>query len=119
MAVQRRALPAGDYAAIVGEAVVAEDYLRQHMHEDPAAVDEFLGDYDVIRKTHIATHLRLSGRRFAIATTVRNQADEAVASVTLVGSSSDLQPRKEKLARLLLRHVGAWSRRSLTAREAI
>jgi DNA-binding IclR family transcriptional regulator len=102
-----------------GSVAEREDYLRRHMQEDPEAVDEFLADYEAIQRTRIATHIRLSGTRFAIATTVRNGSGKAVASVTLVGPSSDLRPRKEKLANVLLRHVDSWSRRSLVAREAI
>ena len=96
-----------------------EVYLRRQMAEDPEAVEEFLAEYEDIRRTGIAAHLRLSGTRLAIGTTVRNQVGEAVASVTLVGATHDLQPRREELDTLLLAQADAWSRRSLTAREAI
>jgi DNA-binding IclR family transcriptional regulator len=96
-----------------------EVYLRQHVAEDPEAVDEFLAEYEEIRRKGIATHLRLSGTRLAIGTAVRDQSGEAVASITLVGQTSDLQPRMEELARQLLRHAGSWSQRSMTAREPI
>jgi DNA-binding IclR family transcriptional regulator len=96
-----------------------EAYLRRQLAEDPEAVDEFLGEYEEIRRTGIATHLRLSGTRLAIGTAVRNLAGEAVASVTLVGPTRDLQPRREELDALLLAQADAWSRRSLTVREAI
>lgn len=100
-------------------AVEREAHLRRQMAEASDAVEEFLADYEEIRATRIATHLRLSGRRFAMATTVRNQSGAAVASVTLVGPTSDLLPRREQLARLLIRHADSWSERSMTAREAI
>jgi DNA-binding IclR family transcriptional regulator len=89
------------------------------MAEDPDAVDEFLADHDQIGRTRIATHARLSGTRFAIATTVLNRSGNAVASVTLVGPTSDLKPRMEELARALLRQVDSWSQRSMTPRQAI
>jgi DNA-binding IclR family transcriptional regulator len=50
---------------------------------------------------------------------VRNQSGEAVASITLVGPTADLQPRLQELARELLRHVDAWPKRLMTPREAI
>ena len=96
-----------------------EEHLRRQMAEDRDAAEEFLAEYEEIRRTGIATHVRLSGTRFAIGTTVRNPAGEAVASVTLVGPSADLQPRKEELARLLIRHVNSWSKRLMSPREAI
>jgi DNA-binding IclR family transcriptional regulator len=96
-----------------------EAYLRRHIAEGPDAVDEFVAEFEEIRRTRIATHLRLSGTRFAIATTVRNRSGEAVAAVTLVGPTADLQPRTEELARLLVLHVDSWSQRSMTPREAI
>jgi DNA-binding IclR family transcriptional regulator len=50
---------------------------------------------------------------------VRNQSGEAVASITLVGPTADLQPRREELAGVLLRHIDSWPRRFTTPREAI
>src|SRR5262249_26176541 len=47
----------------------------------------------------IAAHYRLSDTPLAITTTVRNQSGEAAASVTLVGPTSDLQPRMAELGR--------------------
>jgi DNA-binding IclR family transcriptional regulator len=96
-----------------------ESYLRRQAGDDPRAVHEFLTEYEEIRSSAIATHLRLSGTRLAIGTTVRNHSGEAVASVTLVGPTSDLQPRLEQLAHLLIRHAHSWSQRSMTPREAL
>jgi DNA-binding IclR family transcriptional regulator len=96
-----------------------EAYLRRHIAEDPDGVDEFIAEYGEIRRTRIATNLRLAGKRFAIATTVRNQSGEAVAAVTLVGPTADLQPRAEQLAGLLIRQVDSWSQRSVAPREAV
>jgi DNA-binding IclR family transcriptional regulator len=96
-----------------------EVYLRRRGAEEAEHIESFLEEYEEIRRTRIAKNVRLSGTRFAIATAVYNQAGEAVASVTLVGPTPDLEPRAEKLARVLLRHVGSWSKRSVTPREAI
>jgi DNA-binding IclR family transcriptional regulator len=94
-------------------------YLRRRSAEEADAVDTFLGEYEAIRKTRIATNVRLSGTRFAIGTTVRDKSGEAVASITLVGRTADLQPRAKELRELLIRHVDSWSKRSATPREAI
>lgn len=94
-------------------------FLRRHKAGEAEMVDRFLAEFPSIRKTHIATNVRRRGVRFAIATAVHNQSGEAVASVTLVGPTTNLQPRVKKLSQLLLRHVDAWSQRSTSAREAI
>jgi len=96
-----------------------EAYLRHRSKEEEEFVHQFLEAYEEIKRTRIATNLRLSGTRFAIATTVHNQTGEAVASVTLVGRAADLQPMAKKLSAVLLRHVDAWSQRSMKPREAI
>ncbi len=96
-----------------------EAYLRCRGPEEAELVDAFLAEYEEIRRTQIARNMRLSGTRFAIATTMRNQLGEAVASVTLVGPTVDLQPRTEELARVLIHHVDSWSRRLMTPREPI
>lgn len=96
-----------------------EAYLRRRSAEEADLVDSFLGEYEEIRRTRIATNIRLSGTRFAIATTVHNQSGEAVAAITLVGPTPDVQPRVEELGKLLIRHVDSWSQRSMTPREAI
>jgi DNA-binding IclR family transcriptional regulator len=96
-----------------------QPYLRRHSAEHPDDVEMFLAEHDEIRRTRIATHFRLKGTRFAIATTVLNQSGEAVASVTLVGPTADMQPRLEELSQLLLRHVDAWRHRLAKPREAI
>jgi DNA-binding IclR family transcriptional regulator len=96
-----------------------EAFLRRHMTEDRDGVGAFLGEYEEIRRTRIATNVTQRGARYAIATTVRNPSGEAVASITLVGPTADVQLRAEKLARLLLRHVDSWSQRSTKPREPI
>ena len=96
-----------------------ETYLRRRGAEETELVHGFLAEYEDIVGTRIARNLRLGGTRFAIATTVRNESDEVVASVSLVGPTPDLEPRKEELARVLLRHVDSWPQRLVTPREAI
>jgi DNA-binding IclR family transcriptional regulator len=88
-----------------------EAYLRRRSKDEAESVDRFLEEYQTIKKTRIATNVRRSGKRFAIATTVHNTARESVASVTLVGPTSEVQPRLKKLSQVLLRHVDSWSRR--------
>jgi DNA-binding IclR family transcriptional regulator len=96
-----------------------EAYLRRQRPDEAELIDTFLEEYEAIATTGVARNIRRRGTRFAIATTVRDQTGQAVASVTVVGPTSELQPRERKLAKLLLKHVGSWSRRSLSPREAI
>jgi DNA-binding IclR family transcriptional regulator len=109
-----------------GKALLAEQpdaereaYLRRRSPEEAQQVESFLIELKEIRKTRIATNVRLSGTRFAIGTTVHNQHGEAVASVTLVGPTAQLQPRVKKLGDLLIKHADSWSKRIITPREAI
>ena len=94
-------------------------FLRRRGVEEAEQVDAFLGEYEDIKRTGIATNVRLSGTRFAIGTVVRDKSGEAVASITQVGRIQDLQPRVKELSDMLLRHVDSWSKRVVTAREAI
>jgi DNA-binding IclR family transcriptional regulator len=96
-----------------------EAFLRRRGAEEEDQVDAFLEEYEEIKRTGIATNVRLKGARFALATTVHNQSDAAVASVTLVGPTAEVQPRAKKLAKLLIRHADSWSQRMMTPREAI
>ena len=96
-----------------------EAFLRRRGADEGAQLQTFLGEYEEIRRTRIATNLRLSGTRFAIATTVRDKSGKAVASVTLVGPTSELKPRVKALSEMLLKHVGSWSQRVVRPREAI
>jgi DNA-binding IclR family transcriptional regulator len=96
-----------------------EAFLRRRGPDEADLVEAFLADYEDIKRTGIATNVRLRGTRYALAATVRNQSGAAVASVTLVGRTADVQPRLKKLSRLLLQHVESWSQRLVTPREAI
>ena len=99
--------------------VERESYLRRRSRDEAELVDRFLEEYPGIKKTGIATNVRRSGKRFAIATTVHNTAGEPVASITLVGPTVQVQPRLKKLSQILRRHVESWSGRGMTVREAI
>lgn len=96
-----------------------ENYLRRRGPEEAEYVGHFLEEFEQIRKTRIATNLRMAGSRFAIGMAVHNQAGEAVAAITLVGPTPQVQPRLKKLSDLLIKHVDSWPRRSLSPREAI
>lgn len=94
-------------------------FLRRHDSAGRQLVDEFLADIDNIKKTRIATNLRRSGARFAIATLVHDLTGQPVASVTLVGPTAKLQPQADNLGNLLIRNVDAWAKRAVSPREAI
>jgi len=96
-----------------------EAFLRRRGAAEATQVQTFLGEYEEIRRTRIATNLRLEGTRFALATTVRDKSGKAVASVTLVGPTAELKPRTKALTNLLLKHVGSWSQPAVSPREAI
>ena len=94
-------------------------YLRRRTSAEREQVERFLAEYDQIRKTRIATNLGQRGSRFGVATTVHNRIGEPVASVTLVGPTADVEPRMQKLSRMLTKHVDGWSQRTTAPREAI
>lgn len=96
-----------------------DSYLRRQAAEHAELVDNFLAEFDQIRKTHIATNLGQRSTRFGIATTVCNRAGLPVASVTLVGATADVESRQEALGNILLAHVTTWSERSMNSREVI
>ncbi|WP_084150745.1 IclR family transcriptional regulator [Azohydromonas australica] len=109
-----------------GKALLAEQpsfeqaaYLRRRGPQEAELVETFLNECESIRKTRIATNLRLSGTRFAVGTTVRNQSGESVAAITLMGPASDMQHRVQELSDVLLGHVDVWSKRATRPREAI
>jgi DNA-binding IclR family transcriptional regulator len=98
---------------------VREAYLRRRDLDEEELVQHFLEELAEIRRTHLATNIRRAGARFAIATALHDTAGAAVASVTIVGASDDMQPRSDELGKLLLQHVASWQKRSVRAREAI
>ncbi|RDD95257.1 IclR family transcriptional regulator [Acidovorax sp. BoFeN1] len=96
-----------------------EAYLRRRSRDEAEWVDRFIGEFEGINKTRIATNQNQTGTRFGLATTVRNRLGDAVASITLVGPTAEVQPRLAKLSKMLIKHVDAWSQRSVAPREAI
>jgi DNA-binding IclR family transcriptional regulator len=88
-----------------------EAYLRRHRAEEPELVTAFLDEYDDIKRTRLATNVRQSGKRYAVATTVHNESGNAVAEVTLVGPTADVKPRVKKLGALLLDFADSRSER--------
>jgi len=96
-----------------------EAYLRRRGPDEADLVQQFLEELEQIQKTRIATNVRQGGARSAIATVIRNPSGDAVASITLVGAASDVQPRVKKLSKLLLDRVDSWQERTDTARELI
>jgi DNA-binding IclR family transcriptional regulator len=94
-------------------------YLRRHTPEESEQVQAFCADYHQIRSSRIATNTLNHGRRYAVATPIRNHFGSAVGSVTLVGATKDLQPRSQDLEQVLLQHVDSWRDRALSPREAI
>ncbi|WP_018636830.1 IclR family transcriptional regulator [Parafrankia elaeagni] len=91
-------------------------YLRRRKPEEAALVDQFLVEYEDIRRTRIAQNTQHAGTRSAIATVVSGQSGEPVAEVTLVGPSTEVLPRREQLAEMLLEHVDSWRRRAPLSR---
>lgn len=95
-----------------------ESYLRRHRALEPELVSHFLDEFEEIERTGLATNTRQSGRRFAIATTLRNRSGAAVASITLVGPTAELQPRAAVLGDLLLRRVEEYYSRTDRRRKS-
>jgi DNA-binding IclR family transcriptional regulator len=109
---------AGGKAFLAARAEVErEAFLRRRGADEAQLVDEFLESLERIRATRIATNTNRG--RLALATVVCNKTGEPVASVTLVGPNSEIEPRAKKLGQILLRHVDSWSDRSPKPREAI
>jgi DNA-binding IclR family transcriptional regulator len=96
-----------------------EAYLRRTNAQEGQLVEAFLGELESIIRTGVATNFRANGSRFAIATTVRSQLGEPVATVSIVGPTAGMTPRSEELARMLRKQVDQWSRRSVRPREVI
>lgn len=94
-------------------------FLRRHNRSEAPYVESFLSEYEEIQRTGIATNLRLSGTRMAIATVVPATSGKAPAAVALVGSTAKVKPRVKKLSELLRDHAASWALHNITPREAI
>lgn len=113
-------------ATATGKALLAarpekelQAFLRRHNRSEASLVENFLSEYEDIRRTGIATNLRLSGTRMAIATVVPGTSGKAPAAVALVGSTAKVKPRVKKLTELLLERAASWALNGATPREAI
>jgi DNA-binding IclR family transcriptional regulator len=102
-----------------GKALLAElpadqrnAYLRRREPDEASLVDEFLNEYDEIKRTQIARNTLHNGSRSALATVVHGPSGAAAAEVTLVGRTEDVLPREKELSKLLLKHVSTWQKRS-------
>lgn len=104
---------AGGKALLAAQSPAKRDlFFMRRPPEDRSDIEKLLNEIDSIRRTRLATNMRLSGTRFAVATAVMNLAGEPVASVTLVGPTADVQPRVARLGKILLRHVDRWTARA-------
>ena len=74
-------------------------------------IEQFLADFDDIRRTGIARNTLHGGAQHAIATTVRNRAGEVVAEVTLVGPATVILPKVDEISAILLERVDGWQKR--------
>jgi DNA-binding IclR family transcriptional regulator len=111
---------AGGKALLAAQSEHERDaYLRRRPRSEADLAGQFLAELEAIRRTGIATNVRRHGARLALATTVRDRSGQAVASVTLVGPTADVQPRLKSLSKMLIRHVQSWPRRAIEPREAI
>jgi DNA-binding IclR family transcriptional regulator len=94
-------------------------YLRRRRPEEEADVDAFLEALPAIREGKIAANINPTRSRTGLATVITGSHGHAVASVTLVGPTSQVLPRLESLSELLRQRVEAWRERSTAAREPI
>jgi DNA-binding IclR family transcriptional regulator len=94
-------------------------YLRRQQSDNAEAVSEFLAEFAEIRKTGVARNFRHHGSQIALASVLRNQAGESVASVTLVGQATEVEPREDKVRKTLLKHITSWTRQKSAPREPI
>jgi DNA-binding IclR family transcriptional regulator len=98
---------------------VRESFLRRLSAAEPDLVSQFLDEYQEIQRTGLATNIRRNGKRFAIATAIKNSTGAATASMTLVGPTTDLQPKSQLLGEILLRRADEFKKRTAQPREAI
>ena len=111
---------AGGKALLAARSVAErESFLRRHSAEEADLVGNFLAELDEIRRGRLAYNTRQHGARFAIATAVQSPTGRAAASITLVGPTTQMEPRKQELSEMLLRHVDSWRKQPVVAREAI
>jgi DNA-binding IclR family transcriptional regulator len=111
---------AGGKALLTARPAVERDaYLRRQQQENADLVSDYLAEIAEIEKSRIARNFRHHGAQLALATVVRNPAGGSVATAILVGQTALMEPREAKLRRTLLKHVDAWSQRTVSPREPI
>lgn len=96
-----------------------QDFLRRRSGDEGDFVSSFLDEYGSIQETGISTNWRNNGTRFAIATVVRDRNRQVTGAITLVGPTSELEPRRDELAKILLDHVEVIGQRDVSSREVI
>jgi DNA-binding IclR family transcriptional regulator len=84
---------------------VRDGYLRRRGPDEAGKVSQFLAEFRDIKQSGIATNYRHDGAQFAMATVVRNQFDEAVSEITVVGPAASAVPREAALRRTLLEYA--------------
>jgi DNA-binding IclR family transcriptional regulator len=97
-----------------------EAYLRRSPTVSKQEISEFLQSCQSIRESGIAVNVNPGRGRAALATVIRNSKGQAIASLTLVGPSTQVLPRVDALSILLRERVSEWQTRSIaTPREPI
>jgi DNA-binding IclR family transcriptional regulator len=94
-------------------------YLRRWHATERQLVQEFINEFESIKRTRIARNTVRGGVRSAVATTVANRTGHVVAAVTIVGRSDAIRPRDAELTEILLDHVDRWRQRSGAGRESL
>jgi DNA-binding IclR family transcriptional regulator len=95
-------------------------FLRHRRPEEQREVDGFLEALSSIRANKVAVNINQTRSRTGLATVILGPRGHAVASVTLVGPTSQVLPRVETLSELLRQRVEGWRERSTGAtREPI
>lgn len=96
-----------------------EAYLRRQRKADAELIDQFLAEYEEIRATNFAKNYRRHGHQLAVAAGVRSRSGRVVASLTVVGDTSEMEPRVVEVRALLARHIRSWLDRPGIAREPV
>jgi DNA-binding IclR family transcriptional regulator len=120
--IRRRPLATAGGKALL--AFMPETELEAYLRRIPAAstqeISDFLQSCQTIRETGVAVNVSPERARAAVATVIRNAKGQGIASLTLVGPSTQVLPRVEALSALLRERVREWQARSIAApREPI
>jgi DNA-binding IclR family transcriptional regulator len=94
-------------------------FLRRCPETESDTVNRFINALADIRRTGLATNYTRGGIRFAVAAVVRNRSGEAVASLTVVGPTQEVEPRLDMLSQMLLDKAQELEGRLTAAREPI